>query len=460
VTGPAHDVRHGASHVLAAAATLLALPLVGLGVLLAWPQSDIWLEHHPTHFWLVLAVATVSAVLAYGTGVAAVRRADARVLLVSLTFLSASGFLGLHALATPGILLESQNVGFTVATPVGLAVGSVFAALSSAHRSAASGTRTVSAARALRLGLLIAMALWAVASLAELPPLRGATPPERASGPFLVLALPAIALYGVAAVRYVRFWWHHRSLLLLGMAAAFVLLGEAMIAVVFAVNWHASWWEWHVLMLLAFGFVAWTAHQQWHEERYADLYMQNTLAGVRDMSVLFADLQGFTRFSEAHDAQDVTAMLNEYFEVAVPVTVRRFGGEIDRIVGDAVMVVFNRRGDQPDHPRRAAGAALALQEATAEVAAEHPGWPIFRVGVNSGEASVSLLGAAGGRTFTVIGDTVNVASRLEGTAPVGGVAISAATAARLEGANVERLGLLDLKGRSEPLEVFRLVSLG
>jgi len=156
----------------------------------------------------------------------------------------------------------------------------------------------------------------------------------------------------------------------------------------------------------------------------------------------------------------VTAMLNEYFEVAVPVTVRRFGGEIDRIVGDAVMVVFNRRGDQPDHPRRAAGAALALQEATAEVAAEHPGWPIFRVGVNSGEASVSLLGAAGGRTFTVIGDTVNVASRLEGTAPVGGVAISAATAARLEGANVERLGLLDLKGRSEPLEVFRLVSLG
>jgi class 3 adenylate cyclase len=72
---------------------------------------------------------------------------------------------------------------------------------------------------------------------------------------------------------------------------------------------------------------------------------------------------------------------------------------------------------------------------------------------------VAVLGAAGGRTHTVIGDTVNTASRLEGKAPVGGVAISAETAARLAGARTEPLGLLELKGKTEPLQAFRLLGL-
>jgi class 3 adenylate cyclase len=206
--------------------------------------------------------------------------------------------------------------------------------------------------------------------------------------------------------------------------------------------------------------VAWSAHRQWHEERFGGLYLDDTVAGTRDMSILFADLQGFTMFSERHAPQDVTAMLNSYFEVAIPPIVRRYGGDIDRIIGDAVMVTFNRRGDQPDHAHRAAGAALALQEGTAQVAAVHPDWPRFRVGVNSGAVSLSLLGADGGRTHTVIGDTVNVASRLEGKAPVGGVAISAGTAARIPEARTEPLGPLELKGRSEALEGHLLISLG
>lgn len=79
--------------------------------------------------------------------------------------------------------------------------------------------------------------------------------------------------------------------------------------------------------------------------------------------------------------------------------------------------------------------------------------------MNTGTASVSLLGAAGGRTHTVIGDVVNVASRLEGQAPVGGVAIGVATAARLPGARTEPLGALALKGRVETQDAFLLVSL-
>jgi class 3 adenylate cyclase len=261
-------------------------------------------------------------------------------------------------------------------------------------------------------------------------------------------------------VRYLRLWRNRPSLMPLSMMAAFVLLAEAMVAVVFARDWALSWWEWHVLLLAAFGLVALGARFQWYEERFADLYLDETVAGQREMSVLFADLQGFTTFSEHHEPAEVTAMLNAYFQVAVPPVVQRYGGEVDRIIGDALMVTFNKRGDQPDHARRAAAAGLALQQATSRVAQEHPGWPRFRVGINSGPVSVSLLGTEGARTHTVIGDTVNVASRIEGQAPGGEVAIGPGTKALLPDAVTESLGLLDLKGKAEPLPAYRLIALG
>ena len=446
--------------MVAAGAAALGVPLLGLALLLTRPEWDQEWHHNPAHFWLVLSVAALSAVLAYGTGVAAVRRADARVLLVSYAFLSAAGFLGLHALATPGVLLAEPNTGFVIATPVGLAVGSLFAIASSLDLSEERRLRTMRLARRIRLGLLGLIAAWGVASVAEIPPLHGQVTLERASGVMLLLALPAIVMYVVAAWRYVTFWRLRHSVMLLEMAAAFVLLAEAMLAVALARDWHTSWWEWHVLMLAAFGLVAWGAHSQWHEERFADLYLDDTISGSREMSVVFADLQGFTSFSERQDPQAVTGMLNAYFEVAIPPVVRTFGGDIDRIIGDAVMVTFNRRGDQPDHAHRAAAAALRLQEVTSRVADAHPGWPRFRVGVNSGQVSVSLLGAEGGRTHTVIGDTVNVASRLEAKAPVGGVAVSADTLALLPGARGEPLGELQLKGKEDVVTAYRLISLG
>src|SRR3954462_4491479 len=110
----------------------LLLPMAGLALLLGRPGVDMRWEHHPSHFWLVLGSAAVSAVLAYAMGAAAVQRGDARVLFVSLAFLSSAGFLGLHALATPGVLLDQPNPGFVVATPVGIALGGVFAAWSTA----------------------------------------------------------------------------------------------------------------------------------------------------------------------------------------------------------------------------------------------------------------------------------------------------------------------------------------
>ncbi|MGW1340713.1 adenylate/guanylate cyclase domain-containing protein [Kribbella sp. NPDC002412] len=437
----------------------LLVPLAGLFLLLRRPELDVHWQHHPAHFWLVLATAVLSAVLAYGTGAAAVRRGDPRVLLVSLAFLSAAGFLGLHALATPKVLLDTPNAGFILATPVGVALGSVFAVLSSLNFSGERVASAVRWGRRLRAGLLTLMALWALASVLRLPPLHDTVVPEAADGILAALAVPAILLYAIAAGRYLRTWWERPSLMLLSMVAAFVLLAEAMVALVFARNWALSWWEWHVLMLAAFVLVVVGVRIQWHEERFADLYLEDTVSGRRELSVLFADLQGFTTFSEHHDPSEVTAMLNTYFQVVVPPVVRRHGGDVDRIIGDALMVTFNKRGDQPDHAERAAAAGLALQEAATAVQMAHPQWPRFRVGINSGVASVSLLGTEGGRTHTVIGDTVNVASRIEGKAPGGGVAIGPATKALLPEAVTESLGRLELKGKAEPLEVYRLVAL-
>jgi adenylate cyclase len=175
--------------------------------------------------------------------------------------------------------------------------------------------------------------------------------------------------------------------------------------------------------------------------------------------MLFADLAGFTTFSEARDPREVSEMLNAYFEVAIPPIVREHGGEIDRLIGDALMATFNTRGDQPDHATRATKAALAIRERGKELAGEHPDWPRFRIGVNSGEAMVGVLGAGGGRSYTVIGDTVNLASRIEGATPVGAVAIGAATLERLSGARVEHLGKIRLKGKREPVEVYVLTGL-
>ena len=433
---------------------LVTLPLAGLSILLAAPHADVRWENHPSHFWLVLGTSLATAVLAFATGEVAARRGDGRLFLVSLAFLAAAGFLGLHALATPKVLLDGPNGGFVLATPVGLLVAAALAALSAAPAEIV--TRNL---QFLRVGLIAFMALWAVASLAQIAPLNDPMPPESGSAPLTVLAVAGIALYGYAALRYAALYRRRRSAIIVAVVTAFVLLAEAMVAVAFARNWHASWWEWHVLMLAAFALIAMAARAQGPAERFSDLYLEATAAGKRDVSVMFADLAGFTAFSDGRDPRAVSEMLNAYFEAAVPAVVRHHGGEIDQLIGDAMMATFNTRGDQPDHARRAAGAALDVLAATEPTAGAHPDWPRFRIGVNSGEAMVGVVGAREGKSYTVIGDTVNVAARLQGAAPVGAVAIGAGTLRGLPGARVRGLGAVALKGKREPVEAYVLEQL-
>ena len=436
-------------------AALVTLPLAGLSIVLAAPDADVRWENPPSHFWLVLGASVASAILAYATGEVAARRRDGRLFLVSLGFLAAAGFLGLHALATPKVLLDGPNGGFVLATPVGLLVAAALAALSAAPTEIV--TRHL---RALRVAVLVLMAAWAAASLAEISPLDDPTPPESGSAPLTVLAIAGLALYAFAAIRYAALYRRRRAAIVIAIVTAFVLLAEAMVAVAFARNWHASWWEWHVLMLGAFALIALAVRAQGPGERFSDLYLEATAAGTREVSVVFADLAGFTAFAEGRDPRAVQEMLNAYFEAAIPAVVERHGGEIDRLIGDAMMATFNTRGDQPDHARRAADAALAVQRETAALAAAHPDWPRFRVGVNTGEALVGVLGAREGRSYTVVGDTVNVASRLQAAARPGTVAVSAATLQRLGGAQVSSLGALRLRGKREPVEAYVLEALG
>jgi class 3 adenylate cyclase len=154
---------------------------------------------------------------------------------------------------------------------------------------------------------------------------------------------------------------------------------------------------------------------------------QARLGGVvAEVTVLFADLRGFTPFSEQAPPERVVAMLNEQFGRAVPVLLAH-GGSVTQFAGDAVMALFNAPTRQPDHALRAARAALAMQRAVEAVAVQEPGWPLFRVGVNTGPAVVGNIGSAELRSYTAIGDTVNLAARLEQLAEEGQVVIGPAT---------------------------------
>lgn len=445
-----------ARNILWAAA--LSAPLAGFVLLLAAPDLDAMVGTHPTHFWLVFSVAAATGVLALLLSEAARRRLDARVFFISLAFLVTAGSLGLHAVVTPDVLFGG-NAGFEVDVPIGLIVAALLALVSSFELAGVDVARIQSLAT---VATIAALAVWAAISMRILDePLSAGTQ----DGLLLGLGIAGLVLFAAAGARYFLLWRRRPSVLLAAIVSALVLLAEAMIQIAFARDWHWSWWTWHMLLLLAFGVVALAVWREWRVEGssadvFADVYLEETSAGVREVSVLFADLKGFTSFSERVTPREVFAMLNAYFDAIVPAVARGEGGTVDKFIGDAIMLTFNTRGDQPDHALRAARAGLALQREAARVQATQPDWPRFRVGINSGSAIVGLLGPRGARSYTVVGDVVNVASRLESSAAAGEVVVGEATREALgPGAAVESLGEIALKGKAESVRTYRLVSL-
>ena len=259
-------VRRGSRARVVIWAFHLALPLAGLWLLLAVPPADVVWEHHPSHFWLVAVAAALSAWLALTVDRAARHHGDARLLLVGLGFLAAALFFGLHALATPGVLLDHANGGFALATPAGLALSAVFGAAAALNMDGGVGRWALRAGPYLRYGLIGVAALWGVVSLTGLPPLADPGVGERGSVAVVVLVVLAVPLYLAAALRCFLLYRRRRSVVLLSVLTADVLLAEAMVAVALGANWHLTWWLWHVLMVMAFGYVGYSAYVTYRRE--------------------------------------------------------------------------------------------------------------------------------------------------------------------------------------------------
>ena len=450
------------SVLIAIAVVAASIPLVGLASLLLRYQIDPHIENYPLHFVVFGIVGAVAFGLGYASGEAANRRGDARVLLLSLAFMATGGFLWLHAIGTPTILFSKEHAGFQVAIPIGLLLSAVFA-LGSAFVDVRPGFAAVLVRRQTLLRLLVfgMMVGWFAWTVADLPPV-GATENEAATNHLLTtIAVVGTFMYVVSAWRYASIFRHSRTLLPATVVACFVLLAEAMIgvAVTGERKWHASWWEWHGLIVTAYVIVSVAARREWRDERFRRLYLPTTRERHQDVSVLFADLVGFTGFAERSSPAAAGAVLDAYWGVAAPLITQRFGGELEKFVGDGFMATFNSRGDQTDHAQRASCAALALQNGVARLAGQHPDWPRMRVGVNSGGVIVREVGGDGHVAYPVVGDTVNTGARLESLAPVGGVLIGRETYARLPAeAVVEKWAGLRMKGKHDVVDAYLLHS--
>ncbi len=183
-----------------------------------------------------------------------------------------------------------------------------------------------------------------------------------------------------------------------------------------------------------------------------------TLGGSRrEISILFADIRGYTTFSEQADPEHVVELLNQYFTLATDIIFAR-EGTLDKFLGDAVMAFFNAPEEQEDHPYRAVDAALALQSAVMELNVRR-GTDVltFGIGVHLGEAVVGNVGTPKAMNYTAIGDAVNLAKRLQERAEPGQILVTESVVERLgDLVTTEKLGEIQVKGRKAPTVVYML----
>jgi class 3 adenylate cyclase len=148
------------------------------------------------------------------------------------------------------------------------------------------------------------------------------------------------------------------------------------------------------------------------------------------ITVLFADVSGFTKMSETRDAEEVGNIMQALWQRIDP-TIVRHGGLIDKHIGDAVMALFGAPTAQENDAERAVRAALAMQAEVKTFCEEHHLSLALRIGINSGQVVLDLIGTT--REYTALGDAVNVANRMEMAAPIGGILISQQTYLHVQG---------------------------
>jgi len=182
----------------------------------------------------------------------------------------------------------------------------------------------------------------------------------------------------------------------------------------------------------------------------------------REISVLFADIRGFTSIAESLPPEQVVNLVNTYDDPLTRVVFEQ-GGFLDKFTGDGIMALFGVPLSQPDHAERAVRAGLEMQAVARQVSAQRGEveWPIrYGIGVTSGEAVVGNIGGEERMDFTAIGDVVNLAARLEGCAQPGEVLISEYTYELVKDVvEAERLPPIKVKGKKEPVVVYRVVGM-
>ena len=194
-----------------------------------------------------------------------------------------------------------------------------------------------------------------------------------------------------------------------------------------------------------------------HEGGYRD----PTPAAAQQVTILLADIRGFTSLAETYSAMMVVDLLNRYFSVMSEVIVQ-FGGTIDKLMGDSIMVLFGAPQQQADDIERAIACSVAMQQAMSEFNSQNAelGFPelFMGVGINTGEVVAGPVGSEHHREYTVIGDEVNLASRIEAQSLRGQILISESTYQQAQNfVLVGQPSRVQVKGKRKPVCLYELL---
>ncbi len=182
---------------------------------------------------------------------------------------------------------------------------------------------------------------------------------------------------------------------------------------------------------------------------------------LQEITVMFSDLEGFTSVSEKTEPEKLLGILNRYHELVVSI-IQREGGTVDKFIGDGVMALYNTPLEQADHALRAVRTALSIRDELAQFSQqfEQPYRMKINFGIHTGMAVVGNVGTPQCMNFTAVGDTVNLASRLQALSNNEQILLSQATYDQLRNllrSNV--IGTRSVKGRSEPVMIYEALAL-
>jgi adenylate cyclase len=182
----------------------------------------------------------------------------------------------------------------------------------------------------------------------------------------------------------------------------------------------------------------------------------------KELTILFSDIKDFTAHSSSYSPDQIRGFLNDYFETMVDV-VFTYSGTVDKYIGDGLMVFFGDPEPAPDHALRSVQAAIEMQKKARELSerwVRGGGFPVrVRIGINTGQVVVGNMGSSRRLSYTVLGSAVNLAKRLESSAPVDGILISQRTHDAVASSISTRLfGEIQVKGVGVPVRVYEVVA--